>query len=80
MRKRRIAGLIAIATIVLSIALDIFFTFDLPRQNFLTHLIALVCLLFIGWCSFPTRGNRISAAFIRQDEPAGFLAAYFINS
>ena len=49
MRIRRVTGMIIIAVIVLFILLDIFF-FNLPRQNFLTHLIALVCLLFIGWC------------------------------
>ena len=48
--KRKVAGLIAIATIVLFIALDIFFALNLPRQNFFTHLIAFVCILFIGWC------------------------------
>ena len=52
MRKQRVAGLIAIAAIVLFIALDIFFALDLPSQNFLTHLITLICLLFIGWCFF----------------------------
>ena len=50
MRKQRVAGLIAIAAIVLFIALDIFFALDLPRHNFLTHLISIVCLIFIGWC------------------------------
>mgnify|MGYP001775002413 CR=1 FL=1 len=35
MRKRRVAGLIAIATIILFIVADIFFALDLPRQNFL---------------------------------------------
>ena len=50
MRKRRAAGLIAIAAIVLSIALDIFFALNLPRQNFLTHLITFFYILFIGWC------------------------------
>ena len=33
MPRRRIAGLIAIAAIVLFIALDIFFALDLTRQN-----------------------------------------------
>ena len=50
MRKRRVAGLIAIAAIVLFIVADMLFSLDLPRQNFLTHLITLICLLFIGWC------------------------------
>ena len=49
-RKRRVAGLIAIAAIVLFIVADMLFSLDLPRQNFLTHLITLICLLFIGWC------------------------------
>ena len=49
MRKRRIAGMIAIAAIVLFIALDMSFSLDLPRQNFFTHLIAFICILFIGW-------------------------------
>ena len=49
MRMRRVTGMIIIAVIVLFILLDIFF-FNLPRQNFLTHLIALVCLLFIERC------------------------------
>ena len=57
MRKRRVAGLIAIAAFVLFIALDIFFSINLPRQNFLTHLIALVCLLFIGWCFLSKPGK-----------------------
>lgn len=48
-RKRRVAGLIAIAAIVLFIYLDIFFEFTRTKQNFLTHLIALGCILFIGW-------------------------------
>ena len=52
MKKRRVAGLIAIAIIVLFIVADIFFALDLPRQNFFTHLIALACILFIGWCFF----------------------------
>ena len=43
-----------IASIVLFIALDIFFALELPRQNFLTYLIAPFCILFIGWC-FPSR-------------------------
>lgn len=45
--KRKVAGLIAIAAIVLFIALDIFFALNLPRQNFFTHLIAFVCILFM---------------------------------
>ncbi len=53
----------------LIIALDIFFSLSLPRQNFLTHLIALVYLLFIGWCFLSKPKNRISAAFILQDKP-----------
>ena len=48
-KRGRVAGLIAIAAIVLFIALDIFFALNLPRQNFFTHLIALACILFIGW-------------------------------
>ena len=50
MSKRRVAGMIAIIAIVIFIALDMFFALDMPRQNLLTHLIALVCLIFIGWC------------------------------
>ena len=49
MSKRRVAGLIAITVIVLFISIDIFFTLDLPRQNFFTLLIASICILFIGW-------------------------------
>lgn len=52
MRNRRVVGLIAIATIALFIVADIFFALDLPSQNFFTHLIALACILFIGWCFF----------------------------
>ena len=51
MRKRRAAGLIAIAAIVLSIALD------LPKQNFLTHLITFFCILSIGWCFLSKPGK-----------------------
>ena len=48
MRMRRVTGMIIIAVIVLFILLDIFFEFALPKHNFLTHLIAPVCILFIG--------------------------------
>ena len=49
MKKRRVAGMIAIAAIVLFIVADMLFALDLPRQNFFTHLIAFICILFIGW-------------------------------
>ena len=54
MKKRRVADLIAIATIVLFIVADIFFALDLPRQSFF-----IVCILFIGWCflSKPGKSN-----------------------
>ena len=64
MKKRRVAGLIAIATIVLFIVADIFFALDLPRQSFFTHLIALACILFIGWCFFSHPRKQWFAAFI----------------
>ena len=59
MRKRRVAGMIAIVAIVLFIVADMLFSLDLPRQNFFTHLIAFVCILFIGWCflSKPGKSN-----------------------
>ena len=46
--KRKVAGLIAIATIILVIVADIFFALNLPRQNFFTHLFAFVCILFMN--------------------------------
>ena len=46
-RKRRVAGMIAIAAIVLFIVADMLFSLNLPRQNFFTHLIAFVCILFM---------------------------------
>ena len=49
-RKQRVAGMIAIAAIVLFIVADMLFSLNLPRQNFFTHLIAFICILFIGWC------------------------------
>lgn len=57
MRKRRVAGMIAIAVIVLFIVADILFFLNLPRQNFFTHLIAFVCILFIGWCFLSKPGK-----------------------
>ena len=54
MKKRRVAGLIAIATIVLFIVADIFFALDLPRQS----------ILFIGWCFFSHPRKQWFAAFI----------------
>lgn len=49
-KKRRVAGMIAITAIVLFIVADMLFSLNLPRQNFFTHLIAFICILFIGWC------------------------------
>ena len=57
MPRRRIVGLIAIADIVLFIVADILFSFNLPRQNFFTYLIAFVCILFIGWCFLSKPGK-----------------------
>ena len=57
MSKRRVAGLIAIAAIVLFIVADMLFSLDLPRQNFFTYLIAFVCILFIGWCFLSKPGK-----------------------
>ena len=57
MPRRRIVGLIAIAAIVVFIVADILFFFNLPRQNFFTHLIAFVCILFNGWCFLSKPGK-----------------------
>ena len=60
MKKRRVAGLIAIATIILFIVADIFFALNLPRQNFFTS--SVFCSL--DGVSFHILGNRGFAAFI----------------